>query len=74
MSYQIHTYAELRRQIREALRKQHSEWIEANGKSSLCDSYEARFSELLSILTQRKESGTGELAGFQVPGRRPSPR
>ena len=56
---EIHTYAELRKQIREALRRQHPEWIEANGKSPLCDCYEARFAELLSILAQRKECAAG---------------
>ena len=57
MSDQIHTYtehqailleAQLRKQIRAALRRQHPEWIDANGKSPLCDSYEARFTELLA--------------------------
>jgi len=51
MSDQIHTYAELRVQIREALRRQHPDWIDANGKSPLCDSYEARFAKLLAIFT-----------------------
>ena len=59
MSDQIHTYtehqailleAQLRKQIRAALRRQHPEWIDANGKSPLCDSYEARFTELLAIM------------------------
>ena len=58
MSDQIHTYtehqailleAQLRKQIRAALRRQHPEWIDANGKSPLCDSYEARFTELLAF-------------------------
>jgi hypothetical protein len=31
----------------------HPEWIDANGKSSLCDFYEARFAELLAIFTPR---------------------
>jgi hypothetical protein len=52
MCVRIHTYAELRVQIREALRKQHPDWIEASGKSPLCDSYEARFAKLLAISTQ----------------------
>jgi hypothetical protein len=56
MSEQIHTYTELRKQIRAALRRQHPEWIDANGKSPLCDSYEARFTELLAILTKKVET------------------
>jgi hypothetical protein len=51
MSDQIHTYADLRNQIRAALRRQHPKWTDANGKSPLCDSYEAHFTELLAILT-----------------------
>ena len=56
MSDQIHTYAELRKHIREGLRKQHPEWIGANGKSPLCDSYEARFAELLALFTSRERA------------------
>ena len=63
MSDQIHTYTEhqaillevqLRKQIRAALRRQHPEWTDANGKSPLCDSYEARLTELLVISQRRK--------------------
>jgi hypothetical protein len=31
----------------DALRAQHPEWIEADGKSATCDYYESRFAELL---------------------------
>src|SRR5262245_60193535 len=41
-SRQIHTYAELRQQIHNDLRIQHPEWVQADGKSPTCDSYEAR--------------------------------
>jgi hypothetical protein len=40
-------YAELQREMRDALRAQHPEWIEADGKSPTCDYYESRFAELL---------------------------
>ena len=53
-SSQIRSYAELRKEIREALRRQHPEWIDANGKSPLCDSYEAGLGELLALITLRK--------------------
>ena len=56
MSDQVRTYAELRNQIREALRRQHPEWIGANGKSPLCDSYEARFAELLAMFTPHENA------------------
>ena len=51
MPNRIQTYAELREEIRDALRRQHPEWIDANGKSPLCDSYEARFAYLLASFT-----------------------
>ena len=47
MARQIHTYAALLRQIRNDLRIQHPEWIQQNGESPMCDSYEARLTELL---------------------------
>jgi hypothetical protein len=40
-------YAELQREMHDALRAQHPEWIEADGKSPMCDYYESRFAELL---------------------------
>jgi hypothetical protein len=41
------TYANLLQQIRNDLRIQHPEWIQPNGESPMCDSYEARLMELL---------------------------
>jgi hypothetical protein len=46
--HQIRTYAELRQQIHDDLRLQHPEWIQPNGESPICDSYEARLIELLA--------------------------
>ena len=53
MSHQIHTYTELQQQIHDDLRIQHPEWVEPNGESPMCDSYEARLMELLNPLTRR---------------------
>ena len=53
MSPQIHTYTELRQQIHHDLRTQHPEWVEPNGESPMCDSYEARLIELLDPLARR---------------------
>ncbi len=47
MRHEIHTYSALLRQIHNDLRIQHPEWIQPNGESPLCDSYEARLMELL---------------------------
>ena len=54
MSHQIHTYTELRQQIHDDLRMQHPEWVQPNGESPMCDSYESRLVELLENFT-----GTG---------------
>ncbi len=50
--HQIHTYTELRQQIHGDLRIQHPEWIQPNGESPMCDSYEARLLELLDTSTR----------------------
>ncbi len=51
--HQIHTYTELRQQIHDDLRIQHPEWVQPNGESPMCDSYEARLMELLYTSTRR---------------------
>jgi hypothetical protein len=51
--HRIHTYEELRQQIHDDLRLQHPEWIQPDGKSPICDSYEARLTQLLDSLAQR---------------------
>ena len=51
MSRQIHTYTELRQQIHNDLRIQHPEWVQPNGESPMCDSYEARLAELFESFT-----------------------
>ena len=51
--YQIHTYTELLQQIHGDLRIQHPEWVQPNGESPTCDSYEARLMELLDPSTRR---------------------
>jgi hypothetical protein len=52
MAHQVHTYAELRQQIHDDLRIQHPEWVQPNGESPMCDSYEARLMELLDTFTR----------------------
>jgi len=56
MSHEVHTYIERRQQIHDDLRIQHPEWVEPDGKSSMCDSYEARLVELLDGLTRREST------------------
>jgi len=49
----VSTYTELRQQIHDDLRIQNPEWVQPNGESPICDSYEARLVELLDALTRR---------------------
>jgi hypothetical protein len=56
MVHRVQTYADLRKQIHDALRAQHPEWIQPNGQSPLCDVYEARLLETLTMLTQNEPS------------------
>ena len=64
MANQVDPYAGLVRQIRNDLRFQHPEWIQPNGQSPMCDYYEARLIELLSI---RTESNNDMVALSDVP-------
>ena len=48
MAHKVRTFAELLQQIRNDLRIQHPDWVQPNGKSPMCDSYEARLMELLA--------------------------
>ena len=47
MTQHVHTYIQLRRQIHDDLRIQHPEWVQPNGESPICDSYEVRLMKLL---------------------------
>ncbi len=66
MNYKPDTYADLLQQIRNDLRVQHPEWIQPNGESPMCDSYEARLIELLSASTPGK-SNVNKVAGRDIP-------
>ena len=52
----MHSYVQLQREIHDALRKQHPEWIEPNGDCPECDFYEARLMEELDTLKGSDES------------------
>jgi hypothetical protein len=60
MHRQLHTYADLRRQIHNDLRNQHPEWIQPNGESPTCDSYEARLMKTLDVLLRQRSSTSYE--------------
>jgi hypothetical protein len=42
-------YPQLQREMHDALRAQHPDWILPNGDSPTCDSYESRLVELLTL-------------------------
>jgi hypothetical protein len=52
---ETHSYADLQREIHDALREQHPEWVQPNGDCPTCESYESRFAELLDLF-QSNES------------------
>jgi hypothetical protein len=56
MSNETHSYIQLQREIHDALREQHPEWVQPNGDCPTCESYESRFAELLELFqsTERK--------------------
>jgi hypothetical protein len=45
----IRTYTELQQRIHFDLRVQHPEWVEPNGDSPICESYERRLAELIGL-------------------------
>jgi hypothetical protein len=61
MVHEIHTYADLLQKIHDDLRIQHPEWIQQNGESPMCDSYEARLMELLGASIQSGRNETSAL-------------
>jgi hypothetical protein len=64
MSNQIGSYAELRKMIRVSLRMQNPEWVEPNGDSPICDSYEARFAQLLGLTRPMEDDAVNSPAAF----------
>jgi hypothetical protein len=50
----LNSYIQLKQQIHDALRVQHPDWVESNGSSPICDSYESRFAELLGLSNPTK--------------------
>ena len=63
MTVEIPAYAQLQREMHNALLAQHPEWILPNGDCPTCDSYDARFAELLFQSLQHHGS---RLHGFAV--------
>jgi hypothetical protein len=51
----IRSYMQLQRQIHEALRVEHPEWVKSNGDCPTCDSYESRLAELLGLSSPNED-------------------
>jgi hypothetical protein len=60
---EVPAYAELQRQMHDALLLQHPEWIERNGDCPKCDDYDRRLAELLglSVAMKRAHAHTSSL-------------
>ena len=56
MSDEMHSYIRLQQQIHDALRVQHPDWVEPNGNSPTCGSYESRLTELLGLSPQKNSA------------------
>ena len=54
MTDEIRSYAQLQRQVHDALRVEHPEWVEPNGDCPTCESYELRLAELLGLSLRHK--------------------
>ena len=46
---EVQGFVPLQREIHEALRKEHPEWVEPNGDCPMCEIYEARLVKLLAL-------------------------
>jgi hypothetical protein len=57
MQKEIRTYAELQKQMRDALGEQHPDWVDPNGDCPTCRIYEERFNQQLALCAFRAESG-----------------
>ena len=64
-AHAIHTYTELRQQIHDDLRVQHPEWVQSDGESPICDSYEVRLMRLLTNLEEVGGRGTPTAAAHK---------
>ena len=52
---EIRSYPQLQRQIHDALRVEHPEWVEPSGDCPTCESYESRLAELLGLSSPHKD-------------------
>jgi hypothetical protein len=65
----LHTYTDLRKQIHNDLRVQHPEWVQPNGESPICDSYEERLIKTLQSLNQSERNNSSDRTRRQLEQR-----
>ncbi len=65
LAAEVAAYADLQREMHDALRAQHPEWVRSNGDSPICDAYESRFAELLRILVPVDDKKCVEIRNFR---------
>jgi hypothetical protein len=54
MAGETDSYSQLQRQIHDALRQQHPDWVQPNGDCPTCESYESRLAELLRLFSSNE--------------------
>jgi len=74
LAAEVPAYAQLQRNMHDALLAQHPDWILPNGDCPTCDSYDARFAELLiqtlpTAPRGLKQGNTQFQFEFQYPSR-----
>jgi hypothetical protein len=52
---EVQGFVSLQREIHEALRKEHPEWIEPNGQCPMCEIYESRLVRLLALSSESEQ-------------------
>jgi len=52
---EIRSYIELQRQIHDALRVEHPEWVKPDGDCPTCESYESRLAESLGLFLAKQD-------------------
>src|SRR4030095_5834464 len=60
-------FADLQREMHDALRAQHPEWIQPDGESPICDSYESRFAEILHLPKKPRNTNRPGIMNSIIP-------
>ena len=72
LAAEVPPYAQLQREMHDALRAQQPDWILPSGDCPTCDSYDARFAHLLQLLPTGPRGLKQRNTQFQFEFRYPS--